>query len=234
MKKVKEITVFFPCYNEEENIASLIEKTFSVLSKTADTFEVIVVNDGSADRTREIVEKLTAKYSNLKLINHEKNSGYGAALRTGFKNAQKELVFYTDGDNQFDIAELPVLLPLLAKADIISAYRKNRQDPLIRKLNAGLYNMVIRFLFGLRLKDIDCAFKLYRRELFDKIEITSDGALVDAEILVKAKRLGYKISQVGVSHYPRTAGKQTGADLKVILRAFKELLRLRLKLSKKL
>lgn len=230
MKKIKEISVFFPCYNEEQNITNLVERAHEVLEDLANDYQIIVVNDGSTDNTRKIAENLTAKYKNVELKNHKENMGYGAALRTGFKNARKELVFYTDGDNQFDIKELHLLIPLIEKFDIVSAYRIKRIDPFLRKFNAGLYNFALFILFGLNIKDIDCAFKLYKKDLFDKIEITSNGALVDAEILLKAKKLGYTICQVGVHHYPRTAGKQTGANIKVVLRALKEILKLRFKI----
>jgi len=225
--KVKEISVFFPCYNEQENIPALVSKSLEVLPAIADDYQIILVNDGSSDQTRQVAQKYADDNEHIELVSHEINRGYGAALRTGFLSAKKELVFYTDGDNQFDIKELPLLINLKDKYDIVSGYRIRRQDPFIRKLNAALYNIALFILFGLRIKDVDCAFKLYKRELFDKIEITSDCALVDAEILIKAKKLGYKIGQCGVNHYPRTAGEQTGANIKVILRAFKEIIRLR-------
>jgi glycosyltransferase involved in cell wall biosynthesis len=208
-----------------------VEQTIEVLDDLVEDYQIIIVNDGSSDRTQKIAEELVAGHKNVELRNHQTNKGYGAALRTGFKSATKELVFYTDGDNQFDIRELSLLIPLIDKYDIISAYRIKRQDPFIRKLNAGMYNIALFLLFGLRIKDVDCAFKLYKRELFDKIEIISEGALVDAEVLIKARKLGYTIGQVGVHHFPRMAGKQTGASPKVILRAFKEILKLRLKIK---
>jgi len=141
--------------------------------------------------------------------------------------ASKPWVFYTDGDGQFDFNEIPLLLPLLDKFDIVSAYRLNRQDPLIRRLNAWCWTTLCNFLLGTRLRDIDCAFKIYPRKLFDEIKMESEGALIDAEVLAKANRRGYRIGQVGVHHYPRTAGSQTGANLKVIVRAFVELFKLR-------
>ena len=197
--KIKEISVFFPCYNEQDNIPTLAGKALEVLSAIADDYQIILVNDGSSDQTRQVAQKQADNNEHVELVSHEINRGYGAALRTGFLSAQKELVFYTDGDNQFDIAELPRLLDLKDKYDIVSGYRIKRQDPFIRKLNAALYNIALFILFGLRIKDVDCAFKLYKRELFDKIEITSNGALVDAEILIKAKKLGYSIGQCGLS-----------------------------------
>lgn len=228
--KLKEISVFFPCYNEADNITNLVERTIKVLDKLTENYQVIIVNDGSQDETQAVAEGLASRFRNVEVCNHRSNLGYGAALRSGFARARKELVFYTDGDAQFDIRELSLLVPLIDHFDIVSGYRTKRADSFARKVNAGIFNLAVFLLFGLRLRDIDCAFKLYRREIFERIEITSTGALVDAEILVKAKKLGYSIGQIGVSHFPRNAGKQTGANLKVILRAIKEIMRLRLDL----
>jgi len=230
LEKIKEITVFFPCYNEENNITGLVEQTVQILNEIAEDYQIIIVNDGSTDQTAEVAEELSARFENVELINHANNKGYGVALKTGFLNSKKDLVFYTDGDNQFDINELPKLIPLSKKYDIVSGYRIKRQDPFIRKINAGIYNIVLFLLFGLNIRDVDCAFKLYKRELFEKIDLISDGALIDAEILIKAKKLGYSIGQTGVNHYPRTAGEQTGANVNVIFRAFKEILKLRMKI----
>ncbi len=145
-------------------------------------------------------------------------------MKSGFQAATKELVFYTDGDGQFDINEMPALLPLIKQYDIVSCYRLNRQDSLIRRMNGWGWTQLVCLLFGMKVRDIDCAFKLYRKEIFDNIELSSDGALIDAEILARGVRKGYTIIQKGVHHFPRTAGEQTGAKLKVILRAFKELI----------
>jgi len=228
--KLKEISVFFPCYNEQENIPRLVIGALEFLPLIADDYQIILVNDGSTDQTQKAAQCYVKANQHVELVSHETNRGYGAALRTGFLSAKKELVFYTDGDNQFDIKELSSLIELKDKYDIVSGYRLRRQDSFTRKLNAALYNFALFILFGLRIRDVDCAFKLYKRELFDRIEIISNGALVDAEILIKAKRLGYKIGQCGVSHFPRAAGKQTGANIKVILRAFKEIIKLRSKI----
>ena len=162
----------------------------------------------------------------MKVVHHQTNLGYGAALKSGFKAATKKLVFYTDGDGQFDINELPPLLPLMGQYDIVSCYRLNRQDPFIRKINAWCWTKLVCLLFAMKIRDIDCAFKLYKREIFDNIKLSSTGALIDTEILAKAVRQGYTITQKGVHHYPRTAGAQTGANVKVILRAFRELFKL--------
>lgn len=230
MNKVRNISVFFPCYNERDNLPALVARAAEVLPELAEEYEIIIVDDGSRDSTRDVALQLARQFEHVRVESHDKNLGYGAALRTGFMAATKDIVFYTDGDGQYDLGELARVLPLLEECDIVSGYRLSRQDSLLRKTNAAVYNASLRLLFGLRIKDVDCAFKLYRRELFDRIEIESDGAVVDAEILLKAHKLGYRIKQVGVSHYPRPTGAATGAKIGVISRAIKELIRLRLRL----
>jgi glycosyltransferase involved in cell wall biosynthesis len=220
------ISVFFPCYNEQENVGRTVEKALNVLEKLNADFEVIVVDDGSSDETGRIADEIAGDHDKVKVVHHERNLGYGAALQSGFKAATKELVFYTDGDGQFDINEMPPLLDLMEQYDIVSCYRLNRRDPLIRKINGWCWTRLVCLLFGLKVRDIDCAFKLYKREIFDRIELSSSGALIDAEILARAARKGYRITQKGVHHYPRTAGAQSGANIRVILRAFKELFKL--------
>jgi len=220
------ISVFFPCYNEQDNVAVTVEKALSVLDNLDADYEILIVNDGSTDNTAMIADGLAGKYAPVKALHHPANLGYGAALQTGFKNASKNLVFYTDGDGQFDIAEMPALLWLMDDYDIVSCYRINRQDNIIRKINGFCWTKLVCILFGLKLKDIDCAFKLYKTKIFDNIKMSSTGALIDAEILARAAKKGYTITQRPVKHFPREAGEQTGADIKVILRAFKELLKL--------
>ena len=226
------ISVFFPCYNEQDNITRVVEQALTVLEKLNADFEVIIVNDGSSDSTGQIAEEIAGQKDRVKVVHHGTNLGYGAALQSGFKAATKELVFYTDGDGQFDINEMPPLLRLMEQYDIVSCYRLNRQDNLIRKINGWCWTKLVCLLFGMKIRDIDCAFKLYKREIFDNIKVVSTGALIDAEILARAVRKGYRVTQQGIHHYPRTAGAQTGANLRVILRAFKELLRLRGEISK--
>ena len=221
------ISVFLPCYNEEDNVQRTTEQAVSVLEKLGADYEVIIVNDGSSDRTGEIADELSRPNKRVRVVNHSRNLGYGAALQSGFNAATKKMVFYTDGDGQFDINELPPLLPLLGEYDIVSCYRFNRQDNIIRKINGWAWTKLGCMLFGMRVRDIDCGFKLYKKEIFDKIKLSSTGALIDTEILARAVRAGYTITERGVHHYPRTAGQQTGANLKVIFRAFKELFKLR-------
>jgi glycosyltransferase involved in cell wall biosynthesis len=221
------ISVFFPCYNEQGNVARVVQKALKVLDGLGADYEVIIVNDGSADETGRIADELAAQHGRIRVIHHPHNRGYGAALQSGFRAATKELVFYTDGDDQFDVAEMPPLLELIRDYDIVSCYRLNRQDPLVRRINGWCWTQLVNLLFGLRLRDIDSAFKLYRREIFDDMPLCSTGALIDTEVLARATRQGCKIVQRGVHHYPRTAGAQTGASLRVILRAFRELFQLR-------
>jgi len=226
-RAANSISVFFPCYNEQDNVAHTAEQALAVLEKLGADFEIIIVDDGSSDATGQIADEIAGRDSRVRVVHHQTNLGYGAALQSGFKAATKELVFYTDGDGQFDISEMPVLLPLMAQYDIVSCYRLNRQDNLIRRINGWAWTKLACLLFGMKIRDIDCAFKLYKREIFDKIKLSSTGALIDTEILARAIRRGYTITQKPVHHYPRTAGVQTGAKVRVIFRAFKELLQLR-------
>lgn len=219
------ISVFFPAYNEEANVGGTIEKSVAILESLGCPYEVIIVDDGSKDRTAEIVREYAAKNPNVILEQHEKNRGYGGALQTGFQRCSKGLIFFSDCDLQFDLSELKLLIEKLQNdptLDAVIGYRIKRADPFIRKLNAFGWKMWARVLFGVKAKDIDCAFKLFKRKVIKNIRIESTGALINVEILAKIKRMGAKIAELGVHHYPRTAGTQTGAKLKVILRAFYE------------
>lgn len=221
------ITVFFPCYNEQDNVTRVTEQALRVLEDLGADYEVIIVNDGSTDRTGRIADELAAGHERVRVIHHSRNLGYGCALQSGFRAATKELVFYTDGDAQFDVSEMPPLLPLMEDYDIVSCYRMDRQDAFGRTLGGHLWTWMNGAVFSLRLRDLDCAFKLYKREIFEHIKMESTGALIDTEILARAQRKGYRITQRGVHHYPRTAGTQTGANPRVVLHALKELLKLR-------
>ncbi|RJQ31490.1 MAG: glycosyltransferase family 2 protein [Peptococcaceae bacterium] len=227
MKKYP-LTIFFPCYNEESNVEKVTRQVLAVAPEVSDDYEVIIVNDGSKDRTGAIADQLARENPSVRVVHHETNRGYGAALQSGFRHAARELVFYTDGDGQFDPAEIKKLLPLIEQYDIVSGYRIHRRDRLLRKTNAFFWGLLVRILFGIRVTDIDAAFKLYRRKIFEDINLESQGAVIDTEILVKAAARGYTIGQVGVNHYPRLAGEQTGAKISVILKAFKELFRLKI------
>jgi glycosyltransferase involved in cell wall biosynthesis len=220
------LTIFYPCYNEEANVERVTRAAVETARQIADDFEVLIVNDGSRDRTGEIADRLAAEIPGVRAVHNNPNLGYGGALARGFREARKNWIFYTDGDGQFDFDEISKLLPLLETHDIVSCYRLDRKDSVMRKVNAWAWSTLVNLLFHIGLKDIDCAFKIYPRTFIERIELWSRGALIDTEMLAKARNLGYSIAQLGVHHYPRIAGSQTGANLKVILRAFKELFKL--------
>ena len=203
---MKKVSVVFPAYNEEESIESCVVNAYNALSKIAEDFEIIVVNDGSSDRTTSICEELRSRLGKIKVITKQKNEGYGHALRDGFNNAYFDLVFFCDADNQFDLNDIEGLLEFAPDYDMVIGYRKTRHDSLKRKIFSWGYNNVIKLLFGLAVKDINCAFKLFRKELFTKINIESQSYLVNAEILVKGLTLGYTIKEVPVTHLPRVKG----------------------------
>ncbi len=224
---VRSLTVFFPFYNEEANLERVTRRAIETLERLGLDWEIILVDDGSRDRTGEWADRLAAEDPRIRAIHHKPNRGYGGALQSGFREATKEWVFYTDGDGQFDINQIELLLPLAGQYDIVNGYRLNRQDSLIRRMNAFCWGTLVKVLLKFRARDVDSAFKLYRAEIFRHIDMKSNGALIDAEILARANRAGYTIGHVGVRHLQRVAGQQTGARITVILRAFEELIRLR-------
>jgi glycosyltransferase involved in cell wall biosynthesis len=206
----RSISVVLPAYDEEENIARQVRTVAEVLDELKfDDYEILVVDDGSRDRTAAIVQELGGELPKLKLLRHEKNRGYAQALRTGFTTAQMPFVFYTDADNQFDVHELKNLLPAIDDYDIVSGFRIYRFDPLTRLILSWGYNLLVRILFRIRIRDVDCAFKLFRREIFDRIQIESKKFFVDTEILAKASKLNLRMTEIGVRHYPREAGEST-------------------------
>jgi glycosyltransferase involved in cell wall biosynthesis len=203
----KSISVFFPTYNEEENIERAVNQARDVLEGFCDDFEIIIVDDGSRDDTSKLSDQLAAADSRVKVVRHEQNRGFGAALRSGIENATKDLIFYTDSDNQFDMREINRLLERLEDhLDMVVGFRIDRQDPAMRIFTAWVYNLMIRFLFGLRVRDVDCSFKVFRRQIFDGMTIRARSGLADAEILIKAIKGGSRFVEVGVHHYPRTHG----------------------------
>lgn len=226
MEKIS-ISVFFPCYNEEKNIGKLLSKTIQFLPTIASDYEIIVVDDGSSDATSEISQNFSRENLKVKVIRHETNMGYGVALRTGFENCKKEYIFFTDGDNQFDIKEITKLLPYVRDFDIVAGFRIKRKDNFIRRISEFSFNRLVRILFGLKIKDINCAFKLYKKEVIKKIKLQSSWGFINSELLIHAKKMGFTIKQVGVTHYPRQWGTQTGASSKVILGSLHELFKLR-------
>src|SRR5215831_6232938 len=206
------LTIFYPCYNEEANVERVTRAAVEHGRKIADDLEVLIVNDGSKDRTKEIADRLAAEIPGVRAVHNNPNRGYGGALQRGFREATKNWIFYTDGDGQFDFAEMEQVKPLLETYDIVSCYRVARADSFMRKANALAWSTLVNVLFHIGLKDIDCAFKFYPKPFIDRIQLHSQGALIDTEMLAKARNLGLTIGQMGVHHYPRTAGSQTGAN----------------------
>jgi len=225
------ISVIFPAYNEAENIKRTVDQAVHFLETVFSDWEVIIVDDGSRDGMSEITDRLAEQDHRLKIVHHPVNKGYGAALKSGIQSASKNLIFFCDSDLQFHINELMLLLMWIEQYDVVIGYRSDRRDPLHRKLNAFGWKMLVRLLLGLKIKDIDCAFKLFRAEVFREIKIDAVGAMVNTDILVQTVRLGFKIKEVPVTHFPRRYGRQTGANIRVVIKAFRELMRLYRKLK---
>ncbi len=231
---MSSLSIVLPAYNEEANAAMAVEQVSAVAQQLGMDYEIILVNDGSADRTGEIGRELAQRIPNFQLVEHYPNRGYGGALKAGFAAATKELIAFVPADNQFDFGEVNLLLERIGEVDIVSGYRAERQDTFIRRFNALGWNTVVRLLFGRLCRDIDCGFKLFRREILERVTIVSDGAMIDTELLAGAKARGYRITDVGVTHLPRVIGEATGANVKVIFKAFRDLARFRLRLSREL
>jgi glycosyltransferase involved in cell wall biosynthesis len=232
--RVARLSYFFPAHNEEANVRELVAEALAVLPELAEAFEIIVVNDGSRDATREIADELTAAHPGVvRAVHHPTNLGYGAALLSGFRAARHDLVAFTDGDRQFRVADLGRLTERLAAADrpdAVVGYRIKRADPPIRTIYARLYRIANRVWFGLKVRDVDCACKLFRREALGGIAVESGGAFFSAELLIKLRAAGRSVAEVGVPHYPRTAGSPTGAKPSVVFRAVKDFWLLRLRM----
>jgi glycosyltransferase involved in cell wall biosynthesis len=232
--RVSRLSYFFPAHDEEANVQALVEEALATLPGLADTFEIVVVDDGSRDATPAMADRLAAAHPDVvRVVHHPTNLGYGAALRSGFRASRHELIAFTDGDRQFHVADLGILLERLRRPDgpdVVVGYRIRRADPPIRTLYARLYRLANRVWFGLRVRDVDCACKVFRREALDGIRVSSGGAFFSAELLIKLRAAGRHIAEVGVPHYPRTAGSPTGARLSVIRRAVRDFWMLRLRM----
>jgi len=232
--RVPRLSYFFPAHNEEDNLAGLVEEALATLPALADTFEIIVVNDGSKDGTARIADELVAANPGIvRAVHHPTNYGYGAALRSGFRAAVHEHVAFTDGDRQFRVADVGRLIERMAATDapdVVVGYRIKRADPLVRTVYARIYRLANRIFFGLRVRDVDCACKLFRRTALEGIAVESGGAFFSAELLIKLQVAGRTIAEVGVPHYPRTAGSATGAKPSVVFRAVRDFWLLRLRM----
>lgn len=217
----RAVSAVMPAYNEEACLIEATENLRSVLADCTEEHEIILVDDGSTDATGHLMDELAAKYPDVRVIHHKPNAGYGVSLRDGFLAARLPLVFYTDADNQFDMREIPLLLALIDKHDIVTGYRARRRDPWRRKFFSWGFKKLIGLAFGVRVRDCDCAFKLYRRKVFRHVTTESCMFFIDAEILAKANVLGYRIGEVAVTHLPRSSG-QTTVRLSHILTTIRE------------
>ncbi len=226
------ISAVIPAYNEERAIGSTVEAVVEALGGLVDDHEVIVVDDGSRDATASIVGALRERLPSVRLVSHETNRGYGAALATGFATATRELLFLTDGDKQFDVRELAAFLPKLGEADLVIGYRRPRADPWVRRFYGWGWNVLVNLLFGHTARDVDCAFKLFPRRVLAELRVHSTGHTFSPELIIKARRAGYRVAEMRVSHYPRLAGQPKGARPDAILRALYELAKLRLELRR--
>jgi glycosyltransferase involved in cell wall biosynthesis len=225
------LSVVLPAFNEEANIETAVRRATEVADRLGLAHEVIVVDDGSVDATARTVRRMRAADDRVVLVQHSRNLGYGEALKSGFRSATMDLIFLTDSDNQFDLDEIEDFLLLIEQADVVAGHRVHRSDPWFRRVSAAAWNYLVRTLYYVPVRDVDCAFKLFRREVFEGVTLDSGGAMVSTELMVTLSRAGYRIVERGVTHLPRTAGKSGGASLRVVTRAFRELFRLHGKLS---
>jgi glycosyltransferase involved in cell wall biosynthesis len=221
------VTIVLPCFNEEANIADAIRYATAAAERCATGHEIVVVDDGSSDETASVAARLAERDRRVRVVVHTRNRGYGDAVRSGIAAARMPWILLTDSDLQFDLSELEDFLPAARDADIVVGWRILRRDPLNRRLNAAAWNWLVRRMFRLPVKDVDCAFKLVRRELLQSFALESTGAMISTELVVKCLARGARLEELGVHHRPRVAGDQSGADLRVIARAFFELARLR-------
>ena len=226
------ISLVMPAYNEADNIEPMVAEATPALEANADDYEIIVVDDGSADETAAVTRRVMETHPHVRLVQHPVNQGFGAAVFSGFTSAEKDWIFYTDADRQFVLSELERFVPYMDEADLIAGYRAPRRDPFLRVFYGKGWSALCTLLFGYTVRDVDCGFKLFRREIIQNLapQIASRGATFSIEWLVRAKRAGYRFVELPVTHRPRVAGSQTGANINVIVRAFRELVQFRLQL----
>jgi len=230
--RLPALSYFFPAHNEAANLAGLVEEALATLPGLAEQFEIVIVDDGSKDATPALADELAAAHPEVRAVHHPVNLGYGAALRTGFAAARFDHLAFTDGDRQFKVADIGRLIERLraGDADAVVGFRIQRADPLVRTVYARLYRLANRIFFGLRVRDVDCACKLFKRAALDGVAVESGGAFFSAELLIKLRARGRRIDEVGVPHYARTAGSPTGAKPQVVFRAVRDFWALRLRL----
>lgn len=230
-KLLNELSVFFPCYNEEKNIQNTIDKTIPILQEITNKWEIILINDGSKDNTIKILENIKNEYpKNIKIVAHNPNRGYGAAFKSGVYNAQYEWIAFTDADGQFNFSEVTKFIRKQqeTKSDIVIGYYLSRQVSQAAIITSKMWELIVYVLFGLKVRDIDCGFKLINKKVIDTIpKLEAErGAFISSEFLIKSKKSGFKIAEIGVHHYPRVEGKATGRNINVILKSFSDLIKL--------
>lgn len=221
-----KLSLVLPAFNEAENLPVVVERAIDELPRHFTMFEVVIVNDGSRDATATVADQLSEDHAQVSVVHHPKNRGYGGALVSGFAASDGEYVMFMDADQQFDIEDIGHLTPFIDSHDIVAGFRMERSDRFHRRVFAEVFNVTIRVLFGVHMRDIDCAFKIFRGDLLRSIELSTTGALINTEIQAKARRQGATIQQVGVRHFPRIAGSSTGGNPKIILRAMRDTPRL--------
>jgi len=231
--RLPALTFFFPAYNEEENLEAVVGEAIETLPRFAERFEIVIVDDGSRDRTPELADELAARDPRIRVIHHRPNRGYGGAVRSGLAAARTPYVFFTDGDRQFRLADLHLLISRIDDADAVVGFRIKRNDPARRLVIAWVYKHLLRVVFGSGFRDVDCAYKLFRTELFERValaRVRSNGAFFSAELLLTLRAAGARLVQVGVPHHPRVAGLAAGAAPRVVARTLRDLLLLRVRL----
>ena len=233
MDKLKGLSLFFPAYNEEANLANTVEKAIPILKSAAEKYELLIINDGSKDKTGEVAEKLAKKYSFVRVIHHNPNRGYGAAIKSGLYASKYDWIVFTDSDGQFDFSEVNLFIEKQREtvADLVIGYYLKRAVPFVRIVGSKLWEVAVFVLFGMKVTDTDCGFKMIKKEVVEKIpKLEAErGPFISSEFLIKSKQSGFKIKEVGVHHYPRKAGAATGASLKVIFSGLSDLVKLRFK-----
>jgi glycosyltransferase involved in cell wall biosynthesis len=225
--KLSSVSFFCPAYHDERNLPILIPRVSQFLSEIANTFEIIIVEDGSPDKTGEVANKMAKEFPNVRVIHHAKNMGYGVALRDGYAAAKYEYVMYTDGDNQYDVREFLPYLTLLETADVLSGYVTKKAVSFRRKIQSEVWNAVVCFLFFIRCRDINCAMKIYKRRVLENISIKSSSCFIDAEMIIKAKKAGFKVAQFPVTHFSRTEGLASGSKMNVVVPTIVEMIKYR-------
>ena len=227
MSNTQSISAFFPAYNDAGTIASMVVLTDRTLRKLTDDYEIIVVNDGSTDHTAVVLSELETRYASLRVILHPANMGYGGALRTGFANSAKDLIFYTDGDAQYDVRELELLLPLMkADIDIVNGYKISRSDPLHRTIIGKTYCWIVKLAFGIKIKDVDCDFRLMRRSSFERIRLASSSGTICIELVKSLQNAGMRFAEAPVHHYHRAYGESQFFNFKRLFKTLIDLSRL--------